>query len=116
MKYTSELARPIAEKYDLREDDVVWALESTIDHLQGHAKFMGQAKRRDALQEQAVKLLTEWLERGEEWAVDESDLRAIADFVRSHAAGCVWAVLIAKSRIAWAATPHMMMASLDPED
>lgn len=97
MKYTSELARPIAERFRLREEDVTWALESTMEHLLGCSRVGVARWKMDALQTEAVELLIEWLERGAEWALDASSPARVAEFVRAHAPACVWAVLQAQA-------------------
>lgn len=99
MKYTYELARPIAQQFGLREEDVTWALEQTVEHLVGpHRKFVGRGRER--VQEDAVTLVTEWLTTGHEWAVDTSSLEDICAFLRCHAVPCAWAVLQSKARAA----------------
>lgn len=97
-----EYAQEIARRFGLREEDVMWALDDTLDHLKQSPSRQGW--KYTELLPPAAEILTEWLEQGHQWPVDVLNPADVAQFICGRAPGCTWAVMQAKIK------------SLTPED
>ena len=90
-----ERSQQLAKEFSLDVEDLMWAMQETIRHLQEYPSGKRRSSYRNCI-EPATQLMREWLSLGHTWVVDIHDPVDVCRFIRSRCAGCAWCVMQSK--------------------